>query len=414
MKIEVVAIGDEILRGMTINSNATWISRLLFQKGYPVARHMTLPDDPSILSQGLQEALSRSDLVITTGGLGPTCDDRTRHIAADLFSSDFYFNQDIAADLTKRFGEALSSLKDQATVPSKAKILPNSIGTAPGLIFSEGGKTLILLPGVPSEMQQMVEGQVISYLNQICPLRAQRGHIQIQLCLLNENRVDPTLRELQKKFPDVDVGIYPGYGTLMVSLTSVVLDQLEAFKEALARHFEPYIFTSANGKISEALLDWFVAEKRTLALAESCTGGLMAAQLTSIPGASNYFLGSCVVYSNEMKRDLLGVSEATLQRTGAVSQETVTEMLLGVLEQTHADYAIAISGIAGPSGGSDLKPVGTMWAAMGKRGETPDVGTFLAKGTRETRTLLTTNLLLGALWRKLVKGIPPFPLYPQK
>lgn len=411
MHIELVAIGDELMRGITVNSNAAFLSRHLSEKGYAITRHTTLPDDPVFLKEGLQEVLKRSPIVITTGGLGPTCDDRTREIIARLFSSKFQYDETVAADLKKRFGEQLTSLEDQATIPEKAKPILNRLGTAPGLIFTEGQSTWICLPGVPQEMQEMFLHDVLPYLLKAHSPSTQKQSVQLHFSLLYENKVDPILRQLQVLYPQVEVGIYPGYGTLMVALLSTQPEQLQQFRLALEKTFAPYLYTSPSGKIEEAIHAWFVREKKTLALAESCTGGLMAAHLTALPGASDYFLGSFVTYSNAMKTHILGVPELTLRNTGAVSKETVAAMLEGIFKQSDADFGIAISGIAGPTGGTDKKPVGTMWAAIGERGKAPDIGTFIAKGNRETRILSTTNNLLGALYRKVTKGIHAFPFF---
>lgn len=411
MQIELVAIGDEVLRGTTINTNAAFLSHHLTEKGYRIARHTVLPDDPVLLKEGLQEVFKRSSLVITTGGLGPTCDDRTREILSRLFSSEFYFDESVAADLKKRFGENLTSLKDQATIPIKAKPILNRVGTAPGLIFEQDQKTWIILPGVPQEMEEMFTSDVLPFLIQYHPSAVQKKVVQLHFLHLYESLVDPTLRELNEKYPQVEVGIYPAYGTLMVTLLSSQEEQLALYQNSLIKRFGSYLFDAPNGKIEEAVHSWFILNKKRLAFAESCTGGLMAAHLTALAGASDYFLGSFVTYSNSLKTNILGVSEAVLRQRGAVSQETVAAMLDGVFKQTEADYAIAISGIAGPTGGSDLKPVGTMWAAIGQRGQTPDIGTFLAKGNRRTRILSTTNNLLGALYRKVSKGVPAFPFF---
>ncbi|MGE3533788.1 MAG: nicotinamide-nucleotide amidohydrolase family protein [Parachlamydiales bacterium] len=411
MQIELVAIGDELLRGTTINTNGAFLSRHLSEKGYRISRHTTLSDDPIVLKEGLLEVLKRSSIVITTGGLGATCDDRTREILARLFGSEFHFNESVAADLKKRFGEQLTSLEDQATIPAKAKPILNRVGTAPGLIFTEDQKTWIILPGVPQEMQEMFLNDALPYLLKMHPSGIQKKSVQLHFSLLYEGLVDPALRMLQEQYPQVDVGIYPGYGSLMVSLLSSQQQQLEQFQSGLEKKFGSYLFQSPNGKIEEAIHAWFVQNKKTLALAESCTGGLMAAHLTALSGASDYFLGSFVTYSNALKTKILDVPESTLQQTGAVSKETVAAMLEGVFKQSGADFGIAISGIAGPTGGSLQKPVGTMWAAIGERGKTPDIGTFIAKGNRQTRILSTTNNLLGALYRKVAKGIPAFPFF---
>lgn len=410
MIIELVSIGDELLKGGIVNSNVACISRQLQERGYDVVRHTTLSDEKRALSAGLKEVLSRADLVIATGGLGPTLDDVTRQVAAELFDSPFHFDEKVAAELHRRFGEALTSLKDQATLPAKALALSNSVGTAPGLIFSEKGKTLVLLPGVPSEMLPLLSTQVLPYLEKSFPVSDKKQTSQLHFTILNENTLDPHLRALSVLYPAVEVGIYPGWGTLSVVLRSQDKAQLKGFEETLLKQFGNYSYSAPNGKVEEALHSWFLKQGKRLAFAESCTGGLMASHITALPDASHYFLGSFVTYSNGMKERILGVSADTLKNHGAVSAETVKEMLQGIFLQSDADYAVAVSGIAGPSGGSLEKPIGTIWAAVGERGKAPDIGTFKTHGGRQAIILWTTNLLLGTLYRKVSLGIPAFPL----
>lgn len=410
MRVEIIAIAEEILKGMVVNTNSTYISAALSKFGWTAKRHTVLPDEPQTLKTGLKEALERSDLVITTGGLGPTLDDVTRHVAADLFSSDFTFNQDIADELVKRYGPTLTSLKDQATVPTKAHILKNSVGTAPGFVFRENGKTLVLLPGVPPEMQPMLDAEAIPYLQKIFPRHADQTTETIHFCLTSENMLDPLLRQLQSDYPSMEFGIYPGYGVLTVVIRSKLFVELAAAKHRITSLFPSNVFTSATGKIEEAVFDLMRENKKTLSLAESCTGGLMAHKITSLAGASDFFLGSLVTYSNDLKRKVLNVSAATLEKHGAVSAETVEEMLKGLFDVTGSDYGIAVSGIAGPSGGSKDKPVGTIWAAIGERGKKPEIGRVDFKGNRQTIIMVTSIRLLGALYRKLKYGVSALPL----
>ena len=323
VKIELVSIGDELLKGLTLNTNTTFLSRQFLELGCGVFQQTTVSDERSALKEVLQQALTRSDLVITTGGLGPTIDDQTRGIAAELFGSDFAFNELVAKDLRARFGEDLPSLQDQATVPTKAKVIFNRVGTAPGLIFHKEKKWLILLPGVPQETEPMFKEQVVPFLTQEV-LPAKRKHtLQLSFCLLYESLIDPFLRECAGQFPTVEIGIYPAYGTVRVVISSYDEKQLHKVYEALKKKFSSYIYESKSGKIEEALQSWFVQHGKTLAFAESCTGGAMASALTALPGASEYFLGSFVVYSNELKTSTLGVSGPLLEEKGAVSEEAV-------------------------------------------------------------------------------------------
>jgi nicotinamide-nucleotide amidase len=410
MIIELISIGDELLKGITINTNAAYLSCHLQRNGYTVARQTTLSDERASLSLGLKEALQRADLIIVTGGLGPTLDDHTREIAALLFHSDFRFDQTVAEDLKRRFGDALISMQDQSSVPRKAQVLLNRVGTAPGLVLSEGGKTLILMPGVPKEMEPMFLEQMLPLIQKQWPIKAICAAVQLFFYIVYESLLDPHLRELSERYPAVDAGIYPAHGILSVTLLSSDPEQLAAFQKELISRFGNYQYFAPSGRIEEALHSWFVHHKKTLSFAESCTGGMLASHITALSGASDYFLGSFVVYSNAMKHKILGVSQETLNTQGAVSEEVVREMWEGVCAKSNADFAIAVSGISGPTGGTAEKPVGTVCAAIGERGKRPDVGTFLAKGNRQTITLSTTHFLLGALLRKVEKGIPAFPL----
>ncbi|MES2345877.1 MAG: CinA family nicotinamide mononucleotide deamidase-related protein [Chlamydiota bacterium] len=397
MDIEIVAIGDEILAGAVVNTNAAFIGSRLLEVGYKVARQATFSDDPEAIKQNLKEAMGRSALVIATGGLGPTCDDLTRDVACALFSSEMHLDERIAQDLKNRFGSLPISLENQATVPVKAKVLMNTIGTAPGLVFEEKGSTLILLPGVPQEMRTMLERDVLPYILKYHPLKEKTVQKKLSFSLLTEGQVDPFLRILEKDHPEVQFGIYPGYGILTVACTSKKETEIEKAITALYTHFQDHYVASPSGKLEEAVALLLTDKKKTLALAESMTGGLMAAQLTAMAGASDYLIGSCVVYSNAMKTVVLHVSEKTLKDHGAVSEEVVREMLQGLLKVTDADYGIAVTGIAGPSGAVINKPIGTVWGAVGARGKEPFVEQFLARGTREMILLYACRRLFANL-----------------
>jgi nicotinamide-nucleotide amidase len=367
MSIEVVSIGNEVLRGIIVNTNAAFLSRRLTEEGWEIACQTTLPDENALLIPGLNEALIRNSVVIATGGLGATLDDNTLVCAKELFSKS----------------------------PHE---LPNSVGAAPGYLFSENKKLLFLLPGVPSEMEQMFEEAVVPYLKKHMPgvvLHREELHFY----LLKEDDVDPLLRDLQKEHK-LDIGIYPSYNGLSVVLRGRNKEHVIHAKKTIAEAFKASLLPAA--KLEEAIHDWMVKHHQTLALAESCTGGFMASQLTNIPGASEYFLGSIVTYANSLKEGLLGVSSETLQKHGAVSREVVHEMWMGLMKKTGADYGIAVSGIAGPQGGTPDKPVGTVFYALGKKGQTPEINTLHVKGNRQTVILRTTKKLFGFLLKKIL------------
>ena len=393
MKIEIVTIGTEVVRGFTVNTNVAYISQELLKAGFVVSRHTTLPDEATALREGLQDALERSDLVITTGGLGPTQDDITRNIAAKLFDSDFHYDEEVAEDLKRRFSEKLPTLKDQATVPSKAEVMKNPVGTAPGFII----KNLIMLPGVPNEMKSMFTKQVLPYINSHFPSEKPAHCKVLNLVKVFEFQVDPFLRELNQKYPDVEFGIYPALGLLSIHLSTD--KALEKPYQELVQKYAPYMYESPSGKIEEAIQLLFIKNGWTLSVAESCTGGSIAAQLTRIPGASDYFLGSLVVYSNELKTQLLNVPADLIKEKGAVSEECVNAMVSGLLQTTVSDFGIAVSGIAGPAGGTPERPVGTIWAAIVKKGNTIRSWKMQLKGNRDTIIDYSVNAVLGELLR---------------
>jgi nicotinamide-nucleotide amidase len=404
MTIELLSIGDELLAGRIVNTNAAFISHQLAQEGWRISRETTLPDEFSTLVAGFKEACERSTIVIATGGLGPTCDDHTRAAAAAFFQCAQVFDEIVAADIALRFGKDLASLQDQATRPARAQPLLNAVGTAPGLIFSEEGCTLILLPGVPQEMRPMLTNGVIPYLKRHFQPEEKRFVETLHLCAITESEIDTFLKG---KDAVVQVGLYPDYGIVHLVLSSTNQAALKKIKEEVESAFATHLFSAATGKIEEALLHFFVKHQKKLALAESCTGGSLAAAITRIPGASEYFLGSFVVYSNELKTAQLHVPALLLKEKGAVSAETAKEMLRALFELTTADVGVAVTGIAGPSGGSAEKPVGTVWVAIGERGLPSHVVRYQISGNREKIIGASCTRILSQLWRKLVYKVDP-------
>ncbi len=407
MKIEIVAIGNEILLGSTVNTNAAFISQRLRQKGYFVSAHSVFQDDAKILQKSLLEAFKRSDIIIATGGLGPTGDDTTKKVAAKLFGKKLVLNKNLAKKLFQKFSKN-KYVQSQACVPEDVIILENRLGTAPGFIFERKKKVLILLPGVPFEMEEMFLG-VLSYIQKKYPLKEKIYQDELNFCLLKESDVEPYLEIERKK--GLEIGIYPSLCQIKVSFIAKDKDRKKALlriknaKQKLEEKFRKYVFPDS---IEEALKNIFIAKEKKLALAESCTGGAIASALTKIPGSSGYFLGSIVSYANELKKNILHVSEATLKTKGAVSLETAEEMLRGLFEITDADFALAISGIAGPQGGSIQKPVGTVCIALGKRGEKVQSGKIQVLGNRDLIINYCVRFALSLLWVKISANLTYF------
>jgi len=405
--VEVAAIGDEVVKGYVANTNGAFISQRLLEGGFDVVGQRAIGDAPETLKRGLADALAAADVVVATGGLGPTCDDGTRAAAAALFDAAFHRDDAVAAELERRYGAALPSLADQAMVPDKAQALINRVGTAPGLIFEEGGKTLILVPGVPGEMREMVVEQVLPYLRRRFPSSSRSYCRTLSLGNMSESSVDPTLRAIVDSNPAVKVGIYPGMGLLQVRLTTTATDEdtakqlLDPAVALLLQRFGDRAFESSSGAIEEAVHNVLIASGATVSVAESCTGGAIARQLVATPGASAYFLGSVVAYSCALKKTFLGVKDKTLADHGAVSEKVVEEMLRGILQQTGSTWAVAVSGVAGPNGGTATKPVGTVVAGIQHTDAPPYLWTMHLQGSREMIIQRSSNLVLFELYRKI-------------
>jgi nicotinamide-nucleotide amidase len=415
MKVEIIAIGDELLYGNVINTNAAFLSKELKKMGLKVNRHLVLSDEETSLAEGLKESLGRDDLIIVTGGLGPTEDDRTKKVAAALFHLELEYNHNLAEDLFQKFGENKYK-KEQALLPRGALILKNEIGTAPGFIFEKDQKALILLPGVPYEMEKMFFSYLPSYIKRKFDLKAKLFEESLSICLKKEDDIEPILENLRQRDEKVNIGIYPSLAGIRVGFSVEEKDEKSAkariapLKQELEKAFSRYVFFSENGsyELTEAIKDIFIQKGKTLALAESCTGGAISSALTALPGTSSYFLGSVVSYANELKENVLHVPEKILKEFGAVSRETASHMVKGIFEITSADYALAVSGIAGPNGGSLKKPVGTVCFALARRGEKIDSGQIHIPGDRNFIIKYSVGFALSLLWVKISHNLSYF------
>lgn len=406
MKATLLSIGDEILIGQTLNTNAHWMARELTLLGISVERMATLQDDAADIRSGLDQALKTSDIVLITGGLGPTSDDITRDVLAGYFGSDLHFDQrayDMIDQLFIRRGRTMTeATKDLARVPSKALTIYNSMGTAPGALYHINGKLTVSMPGVPYEMEAMMMRDVIPYLKDHFDLPV-IVYSHIRTAGRGESQLAEKLQEVETGLgPDVRIAYLPSVGEVKIRLTARGNDraslekQVEAAKgkvmEAIGEHVYGFDDDSLEASVGRQLKEL----KLTIGTAESCTGGNIAGRITSVPGSSAYFLGSVVSYSNKVKHDLLGVNAGDLAEHGAVSEPVVRQMILGANRQLGTDVAIAVSGIAGPSGGSEEKPVGTVFIGVGHRNK-QWVKRFLFTGDRGRNIELTTVVALVML-----------------
>ncbi len=400
-----------MLTGKTINTNASFISGALLSAGFTTKQITTIGDKQEEITVALNDALTCADVIITTGGLGPTGDDRTRQTLCKIFDSEMKLDEKMAADLRCRYGEGLTSLIDQSTVPTKAQIISNRLGTAPGFIFEKEQRKIIALPGFSSQMEVMFLEEVIPYLLKEYNDFDKLTHRSLYFCLLSENKMDRVLREIGVKYPHLDIGISPRYGMLSVYLNAKRGSELvvQVAKEIEAA-FPTYYYSDKDSRIEKALHHVLIKNNKTLALAESCTGGTIASRMTALSDASKYFLGGVTSYSNAMKHKILGVAEQTLDMHGAVSRETVIEMAQGIQKISGADYVIAVSGIAGPTGGTQDKPVGTVWGAILEQGVKTFSGKLMLKGLVNRKTMINyaSTYLLSSIWRWIHHQIPPF------
>jgi len=384
--IEIVAIGDEVLHGYTLNRNASFISKFLSEAGYLVSYHHVVGDDKARVESLLQEALLRGSFVIVTGGLGPTLDDHTRAILADFFKTALLFREELFQKLKARFGD-LPALRDQATVPASARLLENMLGSASGLVMRDEERfpraTVVALPGVPQEMRSIVR-QDLKGLVEEAGIKRKTGVVEVlHFIHLWESTVDPLLRVLQAEYPAVQFGIYPGFEVLTVHLKGKNSEEIEEPKKRILAEWGHFLYECESGDLQEALHLHLLKTNLKLATAESCTGGMLAARLVTQAGASHYFQGSVVAYTNEVKRKLLGVKIGTLEKYGAVSREVTEEMALGASHVLQANCTVAVSGIFGPTGGTAEKPVGTVAATIFLEGHPPHSWLMHHSGNRE-------------------------------
>ncbi len=407
MYIEILAIGEEILQGNVVNTNASYLSKELSQGGYNVVRHRVIPDKQQEILEALRQIDKKIGCTIVTGGLGATLDDVTKKSLCKYFKTKQVFVPSLHKRLCKKFGDH-SFLEEQAKVPEKATILENKQGCAPGFFFEQRKRFFFFLPGVPYEMKEMFLSQVLPFLKKKRPISEKKRLFSYHFCLLKEQDMDPFLRKMKEKEPELEIGIYPDLKKAHVTVKGPDKKEVKSLLKTFEKQFTENLFSKKTPFLEEAIQELFLEKKKRLALAESCTGGYIASCLTRFSGSSKYFVGSFVTYSNFLKQKVLGVKKQTLKQEGAVSKKTVEEMLQGVFALSEAEYGIAVSGVAGPSGGSREKPMGTVYVALGKKEEVFSEKIFIPKGRQEI-IHATKNWVLSFLWQYVKYGkIPQF------
>ncbi len=383
MTAHLLTIGDEILIGQIIDTNSAWMSRELNLRGFRVVGKSSVSDTREAITEGIRHAAAQADVVIMTGGLGPTKDDVTKKTLCTLFDSGLVFHQDvydrIAAYFEKISRPMPESVREQAMLPERALILTNKVGTASGMWFDSAGKIYISLPGVPFEMEYLMTAEVLPRLQERFP-----GRPIVHRTLLTVGAGESAIAQRIEAFesalpPHIRLAYLPALGQVRLRLTgwgagtrsaeslAVLEQEVEAQAAVLAGVIPEIIFGRENETLEQVVGRMLQARGLQFGTAESCTGGYVAHLMTTVPGSSAYFRGAVVAYSNDLKMQLLGVPEQTLLEQGAVSEGAVRAMAIGALDALGVDVALSISGIAGPDGGTPDKPVGTVWMAVADR-----------------------------------------------
>ena len=410
-KVEIITIGDELLIGQVVDTNSAFIARELNKIGISVFQITSISDSREHILTALEEASRRASIVLTTGGLGPTKDDITKSAFAEYTDDRLIFHpetlRNIEAMMAAR-GIAMNSLNiQQAEVPSRCTVIPNSCGTAPGMWFEKDGVVYVSMPGVPFEMKTMMLDEVLPRLQQ----RFRTTNILHRTLLVigfPESALALRIEDWENHLPqNIKLAYLPGSviirlrlsasGDDMQYLSAQTEKEIEKLMSILGNHI-----ISENDELMEEIVARMLTERRkTVAIAESCTGGNIACLLTSISGSSAYFKGSVVAYANDIKEKMLQVNISDLQQYGAVSEQVVTQMATNVRQLMGADYGIAVSGIAGPTGGTEKKPVGTIWIAVASASQTV-TKLLLLGNNRESNIQRTSTAALNLLREMIV------------
>jgi nicotinamide-nucleotide amidase len=406
----IVTIGDELLIGQTIDTNSAFIATALNKIGIWVKRRIAIGDVKEEILTTLKQQSNDCRIVIITGGLGPTADDITKPALCEYFKTKLVVNEEALQNVKNIFTRLNRPLSDrnlkQAEVPENCTVLPNGRGTAPGMWFEKEGVVYIALPGVPHEMQGLMEHSVLPRLISAFPLPA-IIHKTLITFGQGESTIADILVDFENSLPShIKLAYLPSYGMVKLRLTGVsenekvLTPEMEEWFQQLKELVKNWMVADEDITLQESVARLLEGKKKFVATAESCTGGYLAHLFTSRSGSSGSFKGSVVSYANDAKEKALGVQHATLVKYGAVSEETVLEMINGVMELLNADYAIATTGIMGPDGGTQQKPVGTVWIAVGSRERIKAVKYFF-RHDRRRNIELTAHTALNML-RKFI------------
>lgn len=411
MKAYILTIGDEILIGQVTDTNATFMAEALNVEGYEVVEHLSVADTRDGIRSGLDRALAAADVVLMTGGLGPTKDDITKKVLAEYVGTELAFHQETWERLVKlyaRFGhEAGPHHRVQCDLPTAATVMTNKVGTAPGMWLEHEGKVIVSMPGVPYEMRYLVENEVIPRLVAGNLDQSRQRSLTILTAGVGESVLAEAIEAVEDALPEnVSLAYLPNLGTVRLRLTTrgtdeaVMQAELKKHKHEIEAIIGEYVYGYGKEDLALAVQRRMQERKLTLSTAESCTGGAIASMITGHAGSSGHFQGSVISYANEVKNMLLDVPKEMLVQHGAVSKEVVETMAKNVRLALKTDYSIATSGVAGPGGGTEEKPVGTIWIAVA--GPDGVKSRLLSSGKDRKRNIIyTVHQALDMLRRRL-------------
>jgi nicotinamide-nucleotide amidase len=412
MNAEIISIGSEHLLGEIIDTDAPYLCQRLSTLGIEVERGITIGDDEKGIASSIEEALKRVKMVITIGGLGPTPDDLTKKVIAKVAEEQLVLNEEILSEIEGKFKEEKKSMPSnnikQAFLPRDSHPLKNRMGIAPGFILETRNRIIVALPGPYNELVPMFEEQTIPYLKERFKINEVIKSLILRTTGLPESKVAEKIKDIMKKSKNPQVSLLSHENIVDIRLVAKAGDKktVENLNARVEKRIEKrlgnYIFGTGRQTLEEVIGYLLYMRKRTIAVAESCTGGLISHRLTNVPGSSDYFLGSVVAYNNRMKRERLGVKKTTLEKYGAVSEEVAGEMAKGVKKVARSDLGLGITGIAGPTGATEEKPIGLVYIALAHKDKV-ETKEFKFRGEREIIKAKAANAALDIVRKHLLK-----------